>query len=392
MKGEAGYTQGGDAKAIASVANSYYGSFRNMFRAHGWDAPPEKMMTSAPAKIVGEYGSIRAFEEAHRRGDGMFPMEAIKAKPPNVWLTSFYGFRPKEWGFLGFTPPHQRKTFLEQTKSGVLVVIYGAGKANKDELGKVIGIQQCSHEIGDARDFMAPAAYAAKQADPEDKAKWNYGVRATRAWRVAPESRMPIQDFAPEATATEAWQFIGSQGVRLSPQEASRILKLELQEVDVYGGTLIIGSTAGPALNILAPSKAGPVSQTPYVTKEAEGPKHLYILKLEGNADAFLGYPAHGKLIIKAGFSGNPGTRCEDLNRALPECAFHWTVLRSGFLSGYERHPTSQHAKAGERVMQQVFCATTRGKSLGGEFFLVEEALIEEAWSKCNAAAKAYKS
>ena len=385
------YQQGGDAQAIQKIANGYYGSYRNMFDVHGWKAPGNKMMTSAPGLIVRDYGSIQRFEELHKPGAFMSPVEAIYSDPPNVWLTSFYGFRPEEWGLLGFANEGRRRSFIEGSKPGVLVVVYGAGEASKDDLYKVIGIQQCSHQLGHSREFMAPAAWATKERDPERANKWNYAVKATRAWRVTPETRIQVRDFAPKATETEAWQHIGARGVRLSRQEALNILKLDLQEVDVYGENPIIGSLPGSAKEILAPSKAGPVSQTSFVTKESEGPKHLYILKLGGDADAFLGEASSGKVIVKAGFSGSPQTRCNDHNRALPRCAYRWEILYSGAVSGLEPYPTSGHAKAGERAMQEILCRQPAGASLGGEFFLAESDLIDEAWQKGNLIAKEYR-
>jgi hypothetical protein len=306
-------------------------------------------------------------------------------------LTSFYGFMPEEWGFLGFTPEAQRSTFISKTQPGVLVVAYGATKAAKNEVGKVIGVQQCSHQIGPSRNFISPAAWEKKERDAENRKRWNFAVKVVRAWRVTPESRMDIRDFAPEAAANGAWQHIGSQGVRLSRQESLRILKLDLQETDVYGETPILASVSGKARQILAPTKAGPVSQSPYVVTEAEGPKHLYILRLQGDMDAFLGEPTHGRMVVKADFSRSPTTRCWDFNRALPKCAFEWKVHYSGNQEGYDPYPSSEHAKAGERAMQSVLCRAPKGCSLGGEFFLAEPDLINEAWRKGNLAAKAHK-
>nr|WP_319383509.1 hypothetical protein [uncultured Roseibium sp.] len=363
-----------------------------MFEAHGWNAPGNKMMTSAPTLIVQDYGSIREFEDRHKHGDLMFPMEAIKTDPANVWLTSFYGFGPWNWGFLGFTEEWRRDSFLRDTKPGILIVVYGASKAIGTERGKILGILQCSHEIGDAQKYMAPDAWNEKQADPERRDKWNHGVRVTRAWQITPETRISVREFAPDATETEAWQHIGASGVRLSRQEAERILKLDLQEVEVYGGTPIIDSAVGQAKEILAPSKAGPVSQSPFVTRESEGPKHLYILKLEGDTDAFLGEAANDKMIVKAGFSRSPQSRCGDFNRALPRCAFHWEVLHCGPSSGLDAYPTSDHAKAGEREMQTVLCRTPGGHSLGGEFFLATPELIADAWKAGNISARDFKT
>ncbi len=65
MTGASSYSQGGDAQAVARVAKSYFGGYRNMLLAHKWDVPGDKMMTKAPSLIVAEYGSIQAFEEAY---------------------------------------------------------------------------------------------------------------------------------------------------------------------------------------------------------------------------------------------------------------------------------------------------------------------------------------
>lgn len=391
MSKAASYRQGGDAQAIQRIANECYGGYAKMFEALGWPERSTKIMPAVQSRVVETYGSVRAFEKAHRRSDLMFPMEAIKSNPPNVWLTSFYGFRPEEWGLLGFTDEGRRRSFVEGSKPGVLVVVYGAGKASKEDLRQIIGIQQCSHRLGHSQQFMSPAAWKEKERDPGRAGKWNYAVKATRAWRVTPESRMEVSAFAPKATSTRAWQHIGSRGVPLSKQEALNILKLDLQEVEVYGQNPIIGSTPGRAKEVLAVSKAGPVSQTPFVTRESEGPKHLYVLKLQGDTDTFLGKPANGKIVVKAGFSKSPQTRCDDHNRALPECAFRWEVLLSGVTCAYDPYPSSDHAKAGERAMQTVLCAEPAGRSLGGEFFLAEPDLIEEAWRKGNLAAREYK-
>ena len=192
------YSQGGDAKAIKAIANAYYGGYAKMFELNGWPERGDKIIPVVQKRVVETYGSVRAFEEAHVRPDGlMFPMEAIRAEHPNVWLTSFYGFRPETWGFVGFTDNGRRSSFLKHTKPGVLVVIYGAGKAPKDMLGNVVGILQCTHQIGHAEDFCAPAEWVKKQADPERRDKWNFAVKAVRAWRVTPESRIPVRASPP---------------------------------------------------------------------------------------------------------------------------------------------------------------------------------------------------
>ena len=387
------YHQGDDAKVISTVANDFYGSFRNMFKAHEWDVEGSKMMTSAPKLIVERYGSIRSFEKLHQSDGLMSPMRAIYGDPPNVWLTSFYGFDPDTWGFLGFTDEADRSSFLENSEPGSLVVIYGTGNVGEDKYRKIIGIQQCSHEIGYAEQFMSPVEWHKKSQDSNVRDKWNFAVRATRAWRVSSDTRMGVQEFAPVVTKSGAWQHIGARGVRLSRQEAFNILKLNLTEVDVYGQNKIIIPLTGSTVQVFAPSKAGPVSQTRYTVREAEGPKHLYILKLKGNADAFLGRSAEGMSIVKVGFSKDPKDRCNAHNATLPEdCAFSWEIILSGQNEADSPYPSSKHALAGEREMQRVLCNSEMGSSLGGEFFLAGSNLIEKAWRQGNLTAKEYSA
>ena len=159
MKTSPGYRQGGDAQAIRKIANKYYGGYREMFESHEWPERGNKFIPAVQSRVVEAYGSVRAFEEAHARNDLMSPMEAITAELPNVWLTSYYGFRPEDWGLLGFTDIGMRSSFIEDTKPGVLVVIYGTNKAAKDERQRILGIQQCSHERGTAKQFMSPAIW-----------------------------------------------------------------------------------------------------------------------------------------------------------------------------------------------------------------------------------------
>jgi len=375
---------------FTDIVTSYYGSYRNMFEIHDWPERSAEMVKAAPQRIIGAYGSLQRFVELHSSEGLMPPMQAILADPPNVWLTSYYGFNPEGWGLLGFTDPGMRNDFIRESDPGVLVVIYGTTKAEKDEAQKIIGIQQCSHEPGRAEDFMSPSAWQWKQADPESARKWNHAIKAKRAWRVTSESRMPVREFAPKSTRSGAWQHIGARGVRLTPEEARNILKLDLQETDVYGEGSILAALPGPAKAVLAPSKAGPVSQNPFVTREAEGPKHLYILRLMGDEDAFLGEAANGHFIVKAGFSKSPQSRCCDHNKALPWGAYRWEVLFSGAESGYDPYPDSQCAKIGEKAMQKVLCRSGYGRSLGGEFFLAAADLIDEAWHAGNLASREY--
>lgn len=309
----------------------------------------------------------------------MDPLDAILRNPPNVWLTSFYGFDPGSWGYLGFSTSGQRKGFIARSEPGVLVVVYGTGTAAPDELGKVIGVLQCSHRVNNAEVFMSPVAWATKERSAESAGKWDLGVKAIRAWRVAPESRPGIAEFANDTYTPGRGQAIGSQGTPLTAAEARKLLDLNLQEVPVFGEVPVIEAAFGKGADVLSPSKPGPVSQSPFMVRESEGPKSLYVLVLDGDTSAFLGRDAGIRKIINIGVSKTPIGRCDDHNRAMPRGAYSWRVLRSNDHIGVEPFPNSRAAIEGETEMKRVLIAHG-GQSLSGEFFLADNHAIELAW------------
>lgn len=314
----------------------------------------------------------------------MTPQEAVAASPPNVWLTSFYGFDPELWGFLGFSKDGQRKHFVKETMPGALVVIYGhKSKASVEQRGKVIGILQVSHRVNSARAFMHPAEWVNKQE--EEKGRWDLAVKAVRAWRIAPESYVNVEEIFTDTYSPKVAQSIGAYPDRLTAQEVERLLDLTWIETTVYGETPIEHAVPASGKQILQPSKPGPVSQTPFMCREAEGPKQIYILKLNGNVDHFLGRSVPGKQIVKVGFSVSPMTRCAAFNAALPTGAFFWEILHSNAQDEFETYATSKIARAGEAAM--VSALSKSGNSLGGEFFLADDEAIELAWAAGRRAA-----
>ncbi|MFN9790621.1 MAG: hypothetical protein ACK53X_05955 [Holosporales bacterium] len=322
-------------------------------------------------------------------GDMMSPLDAIHSTPPNVWLRGLYGFRPEVWGMLGFTKKSDLDSFINRSKPGALVVIYGTVKAPKEERGKVLGIQQCSHFIRSAQELISPEEWKRKKENPDSADRWEHAVQVVRAWRITPETQPRVADFAFETYTPGRGQIIGSKGRPLTSKEAQQILTLDLQEVDVFGADKILSATIAPATDMLNPSKAGPVSQNSFTTREAESEKYLYILQLVGDESAFLGEDSKQRIIVKAGFSKSPATRCRDHNNAIPSGAYKWKILYSGHKENTEPYPNSKIAKIGEQKLQRVLM-TQKGKSLGNEFFLATERLVEHAWIEANKAAKAY--
>lgn len=372
---------GWDTRAIKLIADEYYGGYAGLNAALGWSGQGNLLMPGTNGRVKNAYGSIEQFIAAHPIPKLIDPLDAIDSEPPNVWLTSFYGFSPQNWGFVGFADEPKRQSFLRRSRPGALMVVYGAQRAPiAAQRGRILGILQMSHETGRAKDFMPADAYAAKQADPNRRDKWDFGVRAVKAWIVTPESSLPVAEFASETFSVGTSQTIGAQGMPLTSSEAANILKFDLVEVPVFGAISNEASEIEPATVALSPSKPGPVSKAPHNRKESEGPKHLYVLQLKGNEAHFLGRDAKGMKIIKVGFSVSPETRCNDHNKALPAGAFKWHVHRSTFIDGIGPFPSSDHAKCGENLLKSDL--HREGESLSREFFLAGDLAIESAWRR----------
>ena len=376
---------GWDKRAVNRIAKEQYGGLQQLFDAHGWQVGDRVISQVQAQRAVEGYGSVEAFVRAHEDGRDLNPvldpLAAIRSNPPQVFLKSFHGFTPETWGFLGYTDEFKRDRFVGMSKPGALVAICGTGKAPiKGEKFRVLGMQQQSHVLGTKWDYLAPERYEEERNDPDRKDRWYYALKATRAWRIPQEQRPFVRDIFPIThKGGDNGTAIGSYGLRLEPDEARALLDLTLVEVPVFGGEPIDALLPGPATELLKPSRPGPVSQSGYAVREAEGEKHLYILRMDGNTTSLLGYDTGDRSVFKVGFSVSPVTRCNAHNKTLPACAFEWTIYRSTFDQGRPPFPSSRHAFAGEQAMKDTL--VSQGKSLGGEFFLADEKSIELAWN-----------
>lgn len=309
-----------------------------------------------------------------------------------VWLTSFWGFAPDQWGCIGFSDEPKRTRFLTKTKPGVLVAIYVTkNKGDPAARGKVIGAMEVSHEAGHAQQFISGDQWAKKEADPDSRGKWLYALRATRAWRIIREDWQDVDGLFPAAYASADPQFIGAAGVPLGPEEAEMLLQLDVYEVPIYGQNRPLDTTISTLETALTPSRAIPPADSGYWVGETDGPKHLYILKLEGDIAAYLGRrPAavEDKAVIKVGFSKSPLSRCDQIQAAYPAGAFRWTVFRPQDMSAPAPYANARVAIAGEDAMKARL-VKDGAESLGGEFFLADDWLVHAAWTSGRVTAEA---
>lgn len=308
-----------------------------------------------------------------------------------VWLTSFWGFDPSKWGCIGFADESKRSRFLSQSKPGVLVAIYVTkGKGPEDMRGKVVGVLELSSEAGHAQNYISGDRWREKELDPDSKGKWLHAVKATRAWKVIPEDWQRVEDIFPTAYSSAHPEFIGASGVKVSADEAEKLLQLDVQEVHVYGSTQAADPTIQTLDSALTPSRAIPPPAEPYTVGETDGPKFLYILELQGDISAYLGCSpedVEDKSIIKVGFSKSPLARKNQIQSAYPDGSFKWSVLFPSPMPDQPPYANAKIAITGEDAMKKRL-VDEKARSLGGEFFLAEDWLVHKTWIAGNFAAK----
>jgi hypothetical protein len=228
---------------------------------------------------------------------------------------------------------------------------------------------------------MPSEAYAEKQSHKRSKDKWDHAVQVTRAWKVAPYSQFDISDFANETYKPGSdgnGQAIGSMGMPLTSAEAAKLLTMDIEEVSIFGHDAIGSSVQESATRAFKPSKPGPARSSPTMMKEAEGPRHLYILEMGGKPGIFLNDHRASGSIIKVGCSGAPNDRLKAHNAHYPNGPFRWNIQRSTEIEGRLPFPNHDVGVKGEQAM--ITYLDDVSKSLGGEFFLTEAHHINEAW------------
>ena len=388
MAKAANFTQGGDAQAIQRIATEVYGGFRKMFDAHGWSAPGQKLMTSAPGLIVKQYGSIRAFEASHQHQTRRDQRSALDLwdQGYSVLFTSFWGWSPETWGTVGWTGDRglaRRRNLLAQLTDPFITVCYVTSNKSyidPDLKGKIAGFYLVRHETGDRDEFTHPIHHA------RDVEKWRHSLRALRAFSYLPEHRLDVTDLDPGLLARA--RSVSAMGEVLTDPDQIRLLReTPWIEVEVFApnSDSSLDSETKHGSRGLVP--AGPASTEGYAVANGTQwtPRELYILRLAGDIDAYLGRPAEGRVIIKVGLSASPDMRRQSIQKAMPRGTFHWKIDRTTGTCGLPFCPSHTVAVKGEDAMKRHLAK--HAEWLGGEFYLAREEDIEAAWQfGCQAA------
>lgn len=362
-----------------------------MFVAHGWDAPGEKLMTSAPSLIVRHYGSVRAFEDAHMDRLRVDPASDIWDRGYSVLFTSFWGWSPETWGTIGWTGERgltRRSNLLAQLTDPFITVCYVT--SNKTDIdpdlkGKIAGFYLVSHETGDRDEFTHPIHHG------RNVEKWRHSLRATRAFSYLPERRLDVAALDPGLLARA--RSVSAMGEVLTDHDQMKLLRqTPWIEVEIYTAATRLQTGAVVQDGSRGMVRAGPANGEGYVVAGGSQwtPRELYILRLEGDIDAYLGRPSEGKAIIKVGLSASPDMRRQGIQKSMPRGAFKWKLHRTTASSGLPVCANHAVAVQGEDAMKRHLAS--HAEWLGGEYYLATEADIETAWHfGCQATANISK-
>jgi hypothetical protein len=170
--------------------------------------------------------------------------------------------------------------------------------------------------------------------------------------------------------------------------ERSGLFSHDWQEVSVYGS----GTASVPVqVDGFTPSPSGPFRRSGYEVEADAGAKHVYVMVWRGDAGPLLDYPLRpGTVVVKPGASSKPERRVAELRGGFP-CPAHigWTMYRTSDEDGLGPFE-ARSARSLEVELQRGL--STRGRSLRGEFFLIQENELVDSWSSAMQSVRAVQT
>ncbi|QRZ15584.1 hypothetical protein JWJ88_14725 [Paracoccus methylovorus] len=302
----------------------------------------------------------------------------------SVLFTSFWGWTPETWGTVGWSGDRgktRRANLLKGLTDPFITVCYVT--SNKTYIdpklkGMIAGFMLVTHETGDRDEFTHPIHHA---RDPD---QWRHSLRAVRAFSYLPEYRLRAQDVFPELSRTA--RHVSAMGEVIADSAVINLLRqTPWIEVAAYSPAIMDVSNANEEVTAGGAVRPGPDNEGGYSVPPRFGKlaRDLYVLKLEGNTNAYLGRSAEGRAIYKIGLSASPDMRRQLFQKSMPRGAFQWVTVRTSSGSGFSAFNCFADAVAAESIIkkQLVECA----EWLGGEFYLANEDDIETAWHAAHA-------
>jgi hypothetical protein len=306
----------------------------------------------------------------------------------SVLFTSFYGWTPETWGGLGWSNEsgrsHRDKLLRSLTDPFIAVCYVTDSRSfhDPDARRKIAGFYLVSHEKGDRDEFTDAIHHG---LEPE---KWRHCLRALRAFTYFPETRLHAYQFDP--SIPKRAMSVGNWGeVLTNRDQIERLRKTPWEEVPVYSPRNAHAEVV-PEILDRGFVKAGPSATREYLVSPTVGliGRKLYVLCLEGDMAAYLGQDPAGRFVYKIGLSHSPELRRQSLQKAMPEGAFRWAVVRTSHAKDGRTGFTFDAAVEGENSMKRFL--HKNAKWLGGEFYLATPAQMDDAWRAGHEAAASF--
>ena len=261
----------------------------------------------------------------------------------SVLLTSYWGWTPETWGAVGWSLDRgrtRRDNLLKELSDPFITVVYVTkNKSDVDHAlkGMVAGFYLMSHEIGDRDEFTHPVHF---DRNPE---KWRHSLRATRAFSYLPEYRPRAKEIFPDiqsrVLAVAAWGEVIENRATID-----RLKSTPWVEVPVFSSQTNTDVSIDVDFNSKGMVPPGPDNAGGYTVpkRTMDLPRDLYVLRLSGDTDAYLGKSAEGRTIFKIGLSASPDLRRQSFQKSMPRGAFQWIVERTTQNDGHSRVQRSQ--------------------------------------------------
>lgn len=294
----------------------------------------------------------------------------------SVLFTSFYGWTPETWGCVNWSDEKgrsRRDNLLRELTYPFITVCYVTGNSTHFDpaaKGLITGFLLVSHETGDRDQFTDPCHHRFEPA------KWRHALRAIRAFSYLPEHRVRAVEFMPKLSTHG--QPIATWGEVLNAeQQINQLRAIPWEEVEVYQPGSVTDPRETPSTD-RGYVQAGPAAGSGYAVSSSALAlaRQLYVLRLDGDTDAYIGGVADGRRIYKVGLSRSPERRRQGFQKSMPRGAFRWAVDRT---SGADEAFPFASAVAGEDAMKRLLAQSA--EHLGGEFYLAEPSTIDEAWN-----------
>jgi len=350
-----------------------------------------KSLSSARETVNLKHGLAKGTEKSTKHQNAKMRKHPF-AKYEKAFITSFLGWGAAEHANFSVRTENVANKYLKESNP-FLVAIYITYETDYEThlKGRLVGFYEVSHNRGDATDFMS-------DAEAEEPIEYDYSYQAIRAWEVIDGYQPQAEKLLPEIIphVSNIFQY----GRELSESGFQELKRLPLEAVPIFGQPhpepfeFWPQNSVDPALpdmTIKSPNKNfvndGGGNLSGYFAEPENPNKHIYILKLNGPVDSIFQISVEGKSIIKVGLSHSPKKRCDAFNKSLPKCKLNWIILKATSIDGIPSFPNRKIAATGEMSMKRYLAE--HADYLGGEFYCVDNSLIDEVWTQGKAAAQA---